>query len=33
MRSLSSKYKKTEAQIFYSVLIGEGIVPLIGTTS
>ena len=30
---LSNKHKKTPAQVFYAVLIGEGIIPLIGTKS
>jgi diketogulonate reductase-like aldo/keto reductase len=33
VKDLAKKYKRTPEQILYAVLIGEGIIPLIGTTS
>jgi diketogulonate reductase-like aldo/keto reductase len=33
MKALTQKYKLTAEQIFYSILMGEGIIPLIGTCS
>ena len=33
MKQLIQKYKQTAEQIFYMILIEEGIIPLIGTTS
>lgn len=33
MQALSKKYKLTAEQIFYAILMGEGIIPLIGTCS
>ena len=33
VQELAKQYKKTPAQIFYTVLMNEGFIPLIGTTS